>query len=452
MSRRLPLALILIGLAGVAAPAQEPFHRSMIPTRSALGRLGMESQWMAVVPLGSVQERVLLINRDDDILFAQTNRSNLHVFNANTGQYLWGASLGRRATRSARPASANSDMVFATSSDTLYALHKPSGHEIWTRTLGFSMGSQVNAIREQLPSTATACDEELAMVGLRTGKLVAYTVRDHSQDNPRGFSAGTQAWAWQTEGVMTGRPIPAGKLVAFASADHRVYVAFQEERTLLYRFLTGGPITASMGTYGTRTLIVPSEDNNLYAIDLFDGETKWIFPSGAPIDQEPLVAGKDVLVINRQGLLSNVDAESGQARWTGPTGGADLLAVSGSRVYLRNSESGDLVLFDRASGRLLADARATRERAGLDLRAYTLAPTNDVDDRLYMATPSGLVVCLREANSRRPMPLRDPSEPAFGSPPLDEPVTPPDSPVADPMDDAGLMGPGDEDQPGQEFP
>ena len=50
---------------------------------------------------------------------------------------------------------------------------------------------------------------------------------------------------------------------------------------MLYRFAAGGPISASMGTFGTRTLLVPSADKNLYAVDLFTAETKWTFPSGA---------------------------------------------------------------------------------------------------------------------------------------------------------------------------
>ena len=36
------------------------------------------------------------------------------------------------------------------------------------------------------------------------------------------------------------------------------------------------------------------------------------------------------------------------------------------------------------------------QRAGLNLREYGLAITNSLNDRLYLATKSGLVICLRE--------------------------------------------------------
>src|SRR5690606_22345527 len=126
--------------------------------------------------------------------------------------------------------------------------------------------------------------------------LVAYSIRDHSRDEPPGFSPGTFLWAWKTNAPLRGRPLPANRVVAFGSQDSRVYVALADEDTLVYRYLTGGPVTASLAGYGTRTLLVPSEDFNLYAIDLFNGETYWIHSTGGPIEQEPVVAGDDVFV------------------------------------------------------------------------------------------------------------------------------------------------------------
>ena len=130
------------------------------------------------------------------------------------------------------------------------------------------------------------------MIGLASGKLMAFDVAN-----------GSTVWNWQTGGPILARPIPAIQLVAFASQDGKAYVALVDPATMLYRFAAGGPISASMGTFGTRTLLIPSEDKNLYAIDLFTAETKWTFPSGAPILQEPLVANNDVYVVNSQGQI-----------------------------------------------------------------------------------------------------------------------------------------------------
>ncbi len=268
-------------------------------------------------------------------------------------------------------------------------------------------------------------------MGLRSGKLVAYQIRDHSKDNPPGYSAATFLWAWQTGGMLSGRPLPANRLVAFGSQDSRLYVAFMEEDRLLYRFLTGGPISASLAGIGTRTILVPSEDNNLYAVDLFNGEARWVHATGAPIKQEPLVADKEIFVSNVQGLLSSIEIETGASRWEMSSGSSQLIAVSPTRIYLQSAD-GDLIIVDRATGRLIADSAGTLDRAGLKLRDFTLAPTNYVDDRLYFSTPSGYLVSLREAGKLQPTLLRDPQALPFGSiPDGTENQTPPVNPPAE---------------------
>lgn len=418
MSRRIvPLALLAVGLIAPASRAQIPFTRDMIPTRTAMTRLGLERNWMSVVPLGITHERVLLVSLSGDMLFAQTSQANLHAYNAETGRYLWGVNLGA-GTNVAHPASVNSDRVLVTNSQTLYCLDKGTGREVWKATL------------DNLPNTATACDEERAIVGLRDGKLVAYSIRDHSRDEPPGFSPATFLWAWKTNAPLSGRPLPAERLIAFGSRDARVYVALIDDDTLLFRFLTAGPISASLAGYGTRTLLVPSEDTNLYAIDLFNGETRWVLPTGDPIEQEPLVAGDEIFVENSQGTLFSVDPETGTPNWEMFTGNASLLSVSAGRVYLR-SLNGDLLIVDRATGRLIADAAATQERAGLNLRAFQINPTNRFNDRLYFGTPSGLIYSMREAGSTQPTPVRDPQAPPFGTLPDGEDLTPPENPPAD---------------------
>ena len=76
---------------------------------------------------------------------------------------------------------------------------------------------------------------------------------------------------------------------------------------MLYRIATGGEIDAPLGTYGTRLLLIPSADKNVYAVDLFTANVNWTFSSGAPVLQEPLVADNDVYVVNKAGILGSLD-------------------------------------------------------------------------------------------------------------------------------------------------
>jgi hypothetical protein len=204
------------------------------------------------------------------------------------------------------------------------------------------------------------------------------------------------------------------------------------EWTSLFRIPTGGPIGEGLGAFGTRTLLIPSGDNNLYGVDILTTRVLWSFASGAPIAQEPAVADQDVYVVNTVGALSAIDPNTGEPRWTTSTQGGRLAAISATKLFLR-SYNLDLFLIDRKTGRILVDPGETFLRAGLNLREYDLDVVNRFNDRLYFATSSGLLVCLREAGQPQPRLLRDPKARPFGYiPPEGIKETPPPAPAAEP--------------------
>jgi outer membrane protein assembly factor BamB len=387
-------------LAGPAARAQTPFATDLVPKRSTLARLGLERQWTAVIPLYGT-ERLLRISRSSDLFFAQTDHGAVHTFNAETGQLMWSASVGELTPR-ALPVSSNSYMVFGTAANILTALDRRTGRQVWKVDL------------HALPSCGTACDEDRVMVGLTNGRLVGFSLRETPPKGPPVIrSKPVEVWGWQTSGSISTHPLPAAHVVAFGSSDGRVYVCINDERTALYRIRTRGPIGSGLGTYGTRTLLIPSADHNLYAVDLLTSEVLWTFASGAPIAQEPIVSGEDIFVINGAGSLSLLDPATGSLRWTTPTQGGQLTAVSGSKIYLRSFHN-DLYVIDRTAGRVLADPSSTFQRAGLNLREYSLSMLNRYDDRMYFGTDSGMIICLREMGSNQPQLLRDPKALPFG--------------------------------------
>ncbi len=103
-----------------------------------------------------------------------------------------------------------------------------------------------------------------------------------------------------------------------------------------------------------------------------------------------------------------------------------------TKLYLR-SYNLDLFVMDRKTGRTIVDPGETHLRAGLNLRDYDLDIVNRFNDRLYFATSSGMIVCLRETGHPQPRPLRDPKALAFGYvPPEGIKPTPPAAPAAEP--------------------
>jgi hypothetical protein len=167
-------------------------------------------------------------------------------------------------------------------------------------------------------------------------------------------------------------------------------------------------------------------------VDLITAQSLWTFPSGAPITQEPLVAGDDIYVINTAGNLSSLDPRTGEPRWTIPTQGGQLVSVTPTKLYLR-SYNLDLFVVDRATGRMVVDPAGSHLRAGLNLREHDLSIVNPFNDRMYFATRCGLILAIREIGQAQPHLLRDPKQPPFGYiPPEGLQLTPPAPPAAEP--------------------
>jgi outer membrane protein assembly factor BamB len=412
-------------MAGASARAQQPFPVDLVPTRASLERLGLERQWFGVVPLTET-ERLLKISLAGEMLFAQTNNAMLLAYDAESGRLLWSMQLGER-TGFARGVAANSYAVFVTNANILFCLDKGTGRLIWQTNLA------------TIPTSSPAADDDRVMVGLTSGVIRGFSlrVRDAAgKDN--ALTKPVPAWRWHSGGPVNTRPLAAGPLAIFGSSDGRVYVIISEENSPLYRFRTGGPIGDGMGAYGTRTLLVPSADNNLYAIDLFTATAVWSFPSGAPINQEPLVAEEDIFVVNAAGALSVLRPTDGVPRWTTSTHGGRLVAISGTKVYMRSYDL-DLFMIDRETGRMLVDPGESHLRAGLNLREYDYSVVNRVNDRMYFATRSGMIICLREAGLPQPRLVRDPKALPFGYIPPEglNSLTPPTTVSATPEVEAG---------------
>lgn len=396
------------------------------PARTPLARLGLERSWLVYIPIGP-GENVMTMSVDEDMLFTQTDQANLYALDAESGQILWTVNLGR-PTKQAKPVSVNSHSVFATNADMLFMIDRATGRIVTSFHL------------EDFATSPTAANEEFVVVGTNSGRVVAFRVRDHSGDSPPGPRIGF-AFAWKSAATVTSRPIITEHMLAFGSHDRRLFVATAEPHQILYRYMTGGAITAPIAPYGKRTVLVPSADNILYAVDLFDPEdpaqTQWQVATGAPLQQEPLVAGEDVYVINARGVMFSIEPKTGSTRWVHATSGGRFLSLGTNRVYLQ-TDDGDLFIIDRETGDVLATPVATRERAGLCLRRYNLHVTNHVNDRIYLGNRRGEIIGLREIGAFEPRPLRT-SDEVWGEIPQGDAM--PAQPGEKPVDDAPMDNP-----------
>src|SRR4051794_28357762 len=199
-------ALALVVLAGPSIRAQTPFPSDLIPRRTSLSRLGLERQWMAVVPLIE-NERLLRISRSSDLFFAQTDRGAVHTYDVQSGRHLWTANLGE-STPFALPVSSNSFAVFGTCANILSALDRNTGRTIWKFDLG------------AIPSCGTVATEDQVMVGLSTGKVRAFSLREVIGKNPPSIrKVPVEVWGWQTGGAVRTQPLPTEHMTVLGSTD-----------------------------------------------------------------------------------------------------------------------------------------------------------------------------------------------------------------------------------------
>jgi outer membrane protein assembly factor BamB len=442
MFRRLVPVWVIVSATVSCAPAraQMPFPVHLLPTRTSLERLGLERQWYGVVPLGET-ERLLRISLAEGLVFAQTDYAMLHTFDAETGRLLWSSQLGER-TGFARGVAANSYGIYVTNANIFFALDKNTGRMVWQYDLG------------TIPTSSPAANDDMAMVGLTSGLLIGIRLKlkDPKTAKESLVTVPHEAWRWHSAGPVLTRPLPAQHMVAFGSQGGKVYVVALDERTPLFRFNTGGPVGEGLGGYGTRALLIPSGDNILYAVDLFTAQGLWSFASGAPIEQQPIVADEDIYIVNTAGAFSSLRPNDGVPRWTTATHGGRTAAVSSTKIYLRSYDR-DLFVVDRGTGRVVVDPGESYLRAGLNLREYDLDIVNRFNDRMYFATGSGLILCMREAGQPQPRPLRDPKAPPFGFvPPEGIRPTPPTAPAAESAGQAKPEEPAKEKDEANEAP
>ena len=265
-------ALVLLTLAGPSVRAQIPFARDLIPSRTSLGRLGLERHWTAVVPLRETER--LIRSQPQRRLCSSPRRTRAAcTFTTSRPASFSGRPTWASSTPNARPVSSNSFAVFGTSADVLSALDRKTGRVLWRTHLG------------AIPTCGTVADEDRVIVGTMEGRVQSLQPEGQERQG-RGARSATppaEEWGWQTRRPDPHAPAVAEHVIAFGSSDGRVYVVMKDERTTLYP----GPYrrarsATAWGAMARGRLLIPSADNNLYAVDLLTAEESLGLRLGRP--------------------------------------------------------------------------------------------------------------------------------------------------------------------------
>ena len=220
------------------------------------------------------------------------NGFNVFAIDADTGQQRWKLPIDYAGESS--PAIADGVVYVASKKNNLYAIDARTGDLLWFyKTNGLLFGS---------PSVSG----ETVVIGGDDGNLFALD-RAH----------GRLVWKTQIGSAIYSTP---------AIDDERVYVTTRDRTTVALDLSTGEeiwsyPVGGSTSpAVADGVVYVGSDDGAIYAIDAANGgDPLWLFASGNPAAQAPVIAG-DELFFASGATITSLDWKTGNVIWQYPVG------------------------------------------------------------------------------------------------------------------------------------
>lgn len=368
-----------------------------LPSDQQLRVFGLELEWHTQVSMDPLRDTVRDIAFDGTQLYVQTDQGVIHAIATDSagtgsapgrtggGQTAWISQVGTPGLPSYRPA-ANSREVFVVHGSKLFVLDKHTGKHLWRAELPGA------------PSSPLAASDNYAYVGFIDGQLRAYDLRGPSE-----------AWYYRTGETISVPALPLDDRVAFASQDGTLYVSVAGQRELVFEFETDYPVSSELAHRGD-LIYLASQDFNVYCINARAGTTVWRRSLGEPITRPLVVIDDEVYVTPDTGGLHRLNADTGVRQWQFRRA-RGFVAASPSHVYASDSV-GRLLILDRATG---------RPKGFLDLEAFPTRVVNDLNDRLFLCSRNGLMICLHESNLQQPAFHEAAAKPVVAEPPVAEP-------------------------------
>lgn len=378
--------LRIVATVALVAGSQAAFAQSrntdrLLPTQQQLSRFGLERAWWNQATLNPARDKVRHISIDEETVYIISTSGVLTAFDSETGQKRWALTLGRYDQPS-YPVVSNEKLAMVVVGSTLYAIEKKSGNTAWTLVLPGQT------------STSPGVDENQVYVGGLDGSVYAFSLRKvrqlYQEQRLPDWSNEAIVWRASATAEITSPPVSYGRSVTFCSRDGSLYSIVASDKQLIFQLETDGPIIAPLA-YSGKMQYMASEDNTFFAINAQNGRIIWDFTSGLPIRRAPIVVANDLYLTPDRGGMFCLNATDGSRRWWRPNL-QSFVAVIGDAMFASDAD-GNLVRVLREDGGVTG---------ALPMRVFTERVANDRTDRIYMATETGLVICLRQRNELIP--------------------------------------------------
>jgi outer membrane protein assembly factor BamB len=306
-------------------------------------------------------------------LFLMTDSGDVTAIDANTGKTQWLSRVGE-GSGPGIGLGVNATHVAVVRGSFVYCLENATGKELWSKRCKYSVGS------------SPAVTDKHIMVPLTDGRLELLPLK----------TQGLGSHALMALGEGTAQPLVTASSVSWPTTrgELNVMIRSTDTHSISYRLRSDDAIVSQATTDG-KTLYVGSLDGFLYAIDETRGSIRWAISLGVGISESPVPLGDYVYAISNDNKLYKVVAATGELAngWGTPLEKISrFIGASEGSLYLLDT-FGNLVVIDRTSKTIVN--RVAVGKIDLVLNNYQ-------NDRLYLASKSGMLQCLREIKSERP--------------------------------------------------
>ncbi len=283
-------------------------------------------QWSVEVgadALGSpeIADGLLIVGADD----------GAHAFALDDGAERWAAT--ETGTVRGAPAIVAHTAIFASNDGLATALDTRTGTVLWTRTL------------DAPDDTSVAASDDLAILGLQDGTVVALAVSD-----------GTERWRTDTgDGARIGTPTIAGGRVYIATLDGggpgTRHIAALDLATgrVLWRFASPGDKPSYTPAVADGRAITEGEDGSVTALDETNGAVLWQVKAPGLVEVVPAVAGGVLYGASNGGVAFALDAATGAERWQVPIKGTPYGVAVTSGLVIVGTDLGNLYAIGMAA-------------------------------------------------------------------------------------------------------
>lgn len=381
-------------LALTASLAPPPAHAArptdaLVPQHVAQ-RYGLTRAWAARIELDPSRGRLAHLALESGLLLAQTDQGAVHVLDAETRRTLWVAHVGRPGKTTTAP-TANKKYVAATNGSMLYLFDRDTGRKIWEKKLA------------SVPSAGPAIGRERVYVPLGTGVLTTYRLPAPSrEETPTEQAFKDYPLNYRGTGSADAPPVVTRGSVFWGTDAGNIYGVNPDNLKAQFRVQTRAAVLARV-TFRLPYVYACSRDGYVYCIRDEKGTIRWQFSVGNPIVDQPMVTGDGVYVIPEIGGLYKLAPGTGDVLWLA-SGAEQFIAASPTRVYTA----------DRAGRMLIFDARNGGRVGWLPTEGCPIKVFNRENDRVYLATGTGLIQCLHEAQLAQPAWNTDATAPSEG--------------------------------------